>query len=74
MAVMFRNKEHDQIAAIYGPYYNWKELCKIHPGTVLDILCNDGLHYHVDLKEIDYSTGFGVLHFVHWYTHYYFYC
>ena len=63
---MFRSPKGDEVAAIYGNYYTWNDIKTLTPGTVLDILCNDGLHYHVDLKEIDNKTGFGTLHFCRW--------
>ena len=80
MSVMVRCKKGDEVASCYGPYYEWNDVCTLKPGTVLDVLCNDGLHYHVDLKEIDKKTGLGVLHFCKWSKkydwkgqHYYYY-
>ena len=53
----------DEIASVYGDYKNKKEIKKIAKGDKLDILCTDGLNYHVEVKEIGTT---GRLHFYHW--------
>lgn len=53
----------DDIAAVYGPYKTKKEMKKIAKGDKLELLCSDGLNYHVEVKE----TGtIGRLHFRNW--------
>lgn len=54
----------DEIATVYGPYKTKKEVKKIAKGDKLDILCSDGLNYHVEVKEI--AANQGRLHFRHW--------
>jgi hypothetical protein len=54
----------DEIAAVYGEYKTKREIKKILKGDKLDILCSDGLNYHVEVKEI--SASIGKLHFRHW--------
>lgn len=53
----------DEIAMVYGQYKTKKEIKKIKIGDKLDILCSDGLNYHVEVKEIGDN---GRLHFNHW--------
>lgn len=53
----------DKIATVYGSYKSKKEVKKIVKGDKLDILCSDGLNYHVEVKETGAS---GRLHFRHW--------
>jgi hypothetical protein len=60
-AVLRPNGDH--LAAVYGPYMREEEVKKITKGDKLDVLCEDGLHYHAVVKE----TGItGRLHFHHW--------
>mmetsp|Transcript_8417 Transcript_8417/g.8362 ORF Transcript_8417/g.8362 Transcript_8417/m.8362 type:complete len:447 (-) Transcript_8417:247-1587(-) len=54
----------DGIATVYGPYKTKKDVKKIAKGDKLDILCSDGLNYHVEVKEI--AANQGRLHFRHW--------
>jgi len=61
---MLRSEKGNEVANHYGSYI--KDITKLQPGIVLDILCNDGLHYHVELKEYDKQTGIGKLHFCKW--------
>ena len=53
----------DEIATVYGPYFSKKDVKKIVKGDKLDILCSDGLNYHVEVKE---AGDTGRLHFRHW--------
>ena len=53
----------DEIATVYGPYFSKKDVKKIVKGDKLDILCSDGLNYHVEVKEAGET---GRLHFRHW--------
>ena len=53
----------DEIATVYGAYKTKKEVKKIAKGDKLDILCSDGLNYHVEVKEVG---SVGRLHFRHW--------
>jgi hypothetical protein len=55
----------DEIAVLYGPYKTKREITKIKVGDKLDMLCSDGLNYHVDVKEI-LDDGKARLHFRHW--------
>lgn len=55
----------DEIAAHYGPYKSKREISKIKVGDKLDMLCPDGLNYHVDVKEIS-EDGTCRLHFRQW--------
>jgi hypothetical protein len=51
----------------YGNYWSPDNLkLKVEQGAKLDILCTDGLNYHVDVKGFDSSTGEGHLHFCNW--------
>jgi len=55
------------VAVHYGKYWSEAEIkSKVKPGVKLDILCTDGLNYHVDVKAFDKSTGSGHLHFCRW--------
>ena len=63
---MLRSEKGNEVANHYGSYYELKDINKLQSGIVLDILCNDGLHYHVELKEYDKQTGNGKLHFCKW--------
>jgi hypothetical protein len=60
-AVLRPNGDH--LAAVYGPYMSEEEVKKIAKGDELDVLCEDGLHYHAVVKETGVS---GRLHFHHW--------
>ena len=53
----------DEIATVYGAYKTKKDVKKIVKGDKLDILCSDGLNYHVEVKE---TGAAGRLHFRHW--------
>jgi hypothetical protein len=53
----------DEIATVYGAYKSKKDVKKIVKGDKLDILCSDGLNYHVEVKE---TGAAGRLHFRHW--------
>ena len=53
----------DEIASVYGLYKSKKEVKKIAEGDELDILCSDGLNYHVVVKE---CGDIGRLHFRQW--------
>ena len=53
----------DDIASVYGAYKSKKEVKKIAEGDELDILCSDGLNYHVVVKE---CGDIGRLHFRQW--------
>ena len=53
----------DEIASVYGSYKSKKEVKKIAEGDELDILCSDGLNYHVVVKE---CGDIGRLHFRQW--------
>ena len=53
----------DEIALVYGTYKSKKEVKKIVEGDELDILCSDGLNYHVVVKE---AGNIGRLHFRQW--------
>lgn len=53
----------DEIATVYGAYKTKKDVKRIVKGDKLDILCSDGLNYHVEVKE---TGAAGRLHFRHW--------
>ena len=52
------------VAIHYGEYLSISDIKKLEVGTLLDILCSDGLNYHVQVKKND--NGNGLLHFRHW--------
>lgn len=65
--VMFRGVKGDEVASIYGPYMSPSEQRKIQKGETFDLLCDDGLNYHVEVKEVK-ENGTGLLHFRNWST------
>ena len=70
MSVLFRSKENDEIASIYGEYYKPRDIKKITKGDKLDLLCDDGLNYHVDVKEVNHDANTTLLHFCKWSSKY----
>ena len=81
MSVLTRSKENDDIAKIYGSYLPVSNVSKMEIGDKLEILCEDGLNYHVEVKEItkpsitnksdkkrssEPETVSGHLHFLRW--------
>jgi hypothetical protein len=55
----------DEVAAIYGPYMGMRQAAKLRRGDKVDILCTDGLNYHVEIKEMG-DNGRVHLHFLFW--------
>ena len=43
----------DETAACYGDYLSPAEVKQLAEGDVLDVLCNDGMNYHVEVKKND---------------------
>lgn len=76
----FHRPEGDDTAACYGPYLSPEVVHGIREGTVLDVLCRDGMNYCavvVSNSEGESSllhqptdsspaAGAGHLHFLHW--------
>ena len=57
----------DEIASIYGEYMSKREVRKIQVGEKFDILCSDGLNYHVEVQEIkEGKPSTAKLHFRFW--------
>lgn len=55
----------DDIAEVYGPYKSRKDLRKLKIGDKLDMLCTDGLNYHVEIKELE-DDRTARIHFMYW--------
>jgi hypothetical protein len=55
----------DEIAEVYGPYKSRKDLRKLKIGDKLDMLCTDGLNYHVEIKELE-DDRTARIHFMYW--------
>ena len=55
----------DEIAEVYGPYKSKKDLKKLKLGDKFDMLCTDGLNYHVEIKELNDDRS-ARLHFCFW--------
>lgn len=64
MSVLTRPKG-DSLAKAHGPYFSVREIDNIKNGDLLDILCTDGLNYHVKVEEI-HVKGWAHLHFPYW--------
>ena len=52
------------VAVHYGEYLSASGIKSLEVGALLDVLCSDGLNYHVQVKQND--NGVGLLHFRHW--------
>ena len=55
----------DEVASYYGPYFSERLISMVSVGDKLEVLCKDGLNYHVEVKYID-GSGFATLHFIRW--------
>lgn len=63
---LFQRPLGDEVADIYGPYFSINEINKLKVGDKLDALCQDGLNYHVEVREKADSHDHVLLHFIHW--------